>query len=271
MKKKLPWTVPIVLLSFTISQAQAAVSIFGFSIGEDNATLAAILTAVTQQITILHEISDFSRDVKEDVSFLKGIYSTANDVVNQRWETLTGEFVDELLNADPDIREIYHNTSDIIADRVAKNSKFEQLVNTGLNQLVVEAFGDYPATKRGDHYALSDFRALNLNALADKAQDQMKSKATAKRIEQAISDCKGNLEECQRAGTQMQAQTASTLNDVLHLQAEQAKQQAYESVLKNNERKEEELARQKAAEELSNEFGRLRGKPQSIIIGKQQF
>jgi len=261
----------LIILPFTISQAHASVSILGFSFGEDNATLAAILGAVTQQVTVLHEISEFSKDVKEDIGFLKGVYSTANDVVNQRWETLSNQFVEELLNADPDIREIYKNTSDIIADRVPKNSKFKQLVNAGLNQLVAEAFSGYPTGKRGDHYAVSDYHAMNLNALAEKAQDQMKREASARRIQQAVADCEGNLEECERAGTQMQAQTAATLNDILNLQAEQAKQQAYENALRNNERKEEELARQKAAEELSNEFGRLRGKPQSIIIGKPQL
>lgn len=261
----------VLILLWPFSWAHASVSFLGFSVGEDNATLAAILAAVTQQVTVLHDISSFSKDIKEDIGFLKGVYGTANDVVNQRWDKLSDQFVQELLNADPDVREIYRNSSDIIANRVPKNSKFKQLANAGLNQLVTQAFGDYPVGKRGDQYAVSDYRSMNLNALADKAQDQMKREAAAKRIQQAVADCQGSLEECERAGTQMQAQTAATLNEILNLQAEQAKQQAYENALKNNERKEEELARQKAAEELSNEFGRLRNKPQPTILGAPQF
>lgn len=262
----------VVAASFALpSSAFAGASFLGFSAGEDTMTLSAILAQAIQQVAILKDVAAITRDVKENVSFVKDVYGTANDVANARWEKLAEDFVGELLDADPNLREIYRNSEDVLTDRVPRGNRFRALIGAGFNQIVYEAFGPYPLGPRGDQYALSDYRAMNLNAVADEQMDALRRRNAAKRIERAWDDCGGNLEECARAGARMQVQTAKTMEDLKALQAEQARAFAAQMAIENAERKQREAGSQRDLEDISKAANKLSERSTTATYGEEKF
>ena len=253
------------------ARAYAGASVFGFSIGEDTMTLSAILTQAIQQVAILKDVAAFTRDMKENVEFVKDVYETANDVINARWERLSDEFVGELLNADPALREIAQNTQAVITNRVPRGNRFRALIGAGFKQIVFEAFGPYPFGPEGSQYALSDYRSVNLNALADQQMSEWSRKRAAKRIEQAWDECDEGLEACERAGARMQTQTAKTLEDMKALQAEQARAQATQMAIENAERKRRASGNQRDLAGIVNAASKLREKQQPAVYREEDF
>ena len=67
----------------------ASASILGFSVGEENYTLAGILSQAIQQVKFLSDLATMTRVMKENISFIKDVYGTANDIATGNWQQLT--------------------------------------------------------------------------------------------------------------------------------------------------------------------------------------
>lgn len=216
-------------------EAYAGASILGFSVGEDTMTLGAILAQAIQQTKMLSDMAQFSRDMKENIAFVRDVYETGDDVIHGRWEELSQQFLMDVVMADQNVAEIYRNTEDIINQRVGRSGKFKKLVDAGLGRLLFETFGPYPFGPNADQYALSDYRSINLNSLADEAMAA--SKDRSRMIKQAWNDCLGGVQDCELAAGKMNALQAAIMQQQLALQSEQARAQATESAIRNGERK----------------------------------
>jgi hypothetical protein len=48
--------------------------------------------------------------VAANISFVKDVYATGNDVINSRWEDLTNDFVQDVVMQDPTLATLYTNT-----------------------------------------------------------------------------------------------------------------------------------------------------------------
>ncbi|MCC6811249.1 MAG: hypothetical protein IT381_27715 [Deltaproteobacteria bacterium] len=177
----------------------------------------------------------------------------------------------ELLNADPALREIAQNTQAIVTNRVPRGSRFRALIGAGFNQIVFEAFGPYPFGPEGSQYALSDYRSVTLNAVADAQMAEWARKRSAKRIEQAWNECDEGLEACERAGARMQTQTAKTLEDMKALQAEQARAQAAQMAVENAERKRRASGNQRDLAGIVDAASRLREKQEPVVYREEDF
>ncbi len=259
------------LLALMPATAFAGASVFGFSLGEDSLTLSAILTQAIQQVAVLKDVAAFTSDMKDNVAFMKDVYETSNDVINARWDKLTHEFIGELLESDPTLREIYRNTESIVANRVPRSNRFRALIGAGFNQIVYEAFGPYPVGPNGEQYALSDYRSITLNSLADEQMEEWRRKRAARRIEMAWDECDGNFEECERAGSRMQVQTAKSLEDIKALQAEQARAQATQMAIENAERKQRAAGNQRDLADITKAADSMKAVKRSVDYREEDF
>lgn len=224
-----------VVVAMSARHAHAGASILGFSVGDDTMTLGAILAQAIQQTRMLTDLAQFSSDMKENIAFVRDVYETGDDVIHGRWEDLSQQFLMDVVMSDRNVAEIYRNTEDIVGQRVGKSSGFRRLVDAGLGRLLFETFGPYPLGQRSDQYALSDYRSMNLNSIADDVVAS--SKERSKMITQAWNDCLGGVQDCELASGKMNALQASLLQNQLTLQAEQARAQATEAAIRNAERK----------------------------------
>lgn len=255
-------------LSYT-KPAFAGFSFFGMSAGEDSAILSSILAEMGVQIENLTQVIKLTTELKDDISFVKGAIATTDDAINGKWDVLGDQLLDELVNDDTNIKTIYSNASDIINNRVAKNSKFHKLVNVGMNRLMIEAFGVYPNNNKGDQYALVDHQIIALDKIADTMIAHQQS--AIERIKNASHACEtGNVADCQKAGIRMNIETVKSLEDIKRLQAEQIKLMDKEIAVKNDERKAAERIRLQEKEDVAKAAERLLNKQDYLIFHDDQ-
>ena len=233
-----------VLMTSTAARAHAGASILGFSIGDDTITLGGILTQAIQQVKILSDIAEFSKGLKEDIAFIKDVYETGNDLVNGRWQVLTDMFVNDVLMADENLREIFRNTEQIIGNKVPRSNKFRKLLSSGFEHVIFEAFGPYPFGDPAQWSAIGDLSALRLNNVAD---EQMRSwREEHRRIEQAVRECAktASFEVCNSAANRAQIQATQQLEQIKAIEAQRAKAEAVSMALESGERKQKQLGAQ---------------------------
>ena len=264
-------SIAIVSIAFFIPHlAFASASILGFSAGEDSMVLSSILGEMVQEVSVLNDLAAASKTVAANISFVKDVYATGNDVINSRWEDLTNDFVQDVVMQDPTLATLYTNTRQIVTNQVPQSNQFQRLVGAGFNQFLFYTFGPVPLGRRGDQYALADYRAANLNALAGDETTAMERKRRADAmIAQAESECRGSLEACEKATARLQMLSADSLTRLNAFQAEQMRAQATEIAIRNSERKNSETGRAGDMQVLGNAAKRFGtgGQPTDNILG----
>ncbi len=253
------------------TRAHAGASIFGFSMGEDSITLGAILTQAIQQVAVLNDVASFTKDMGQNIAFVKDVYATANDVINADWDALSSEFLQDVIQSDPSLREIYANTEAVMNNRVRRNHKFRRLLGAGFNQLLFESFGAYPEGPNADRYAVSDYQSMTLNALADQQMDEWKRKQSAKRIQKAWEACEQGLESCGNAQGKMAAQVAASVEDLKAIEAERARQEALRAATETAERKERDAAIERDIKAVIKAADDLKRQESPLVFKEEDF
>lgn len=253
------------------SKAFAAASFLGFSLGEDSAALMTLVTQSAQQLTALNNVAKMTSRLKEDIAFMRGVYSTADNLANQRWDRLTDEFVGQLMQMNPAIKTIYDNTAEIIQGRVQPNSQFKLLIHNGFEKFIQQSFPLYPHGAKGDQYAVSDWQNTSLNQIAERMMSDGLRRQREARMKAALNDCDGGLANCQKASTRMNVETVQVLDEIKTLQAQSAKAFATETTIQNIERKEVESAQQKQRQELLDAAKILQGKQTPLIFYNEKL
>jgi hypothetical protein len=234
------------------NQAFASASILGFSVGEDDSELAAIYTEAVQQLAVLKNIASFSSTVVTDIGFIKGVYNTVSAAVQGNWSQLGQEFLNDILSSNTSIRTIYTNTSAIISNNVPANNGFQKLVSAGLSEAMTEVFGPYPTGNLGAQYAYVDMSLINLDTLANRAQDQARADRVSRRMQTALQNCESQgLTSCQVAHAHATIQVESDLTEVRDMIAAQMQAQAAATAIATSERK----LRALEAQATSDSFG----------------
>lgn len=226
-------------------QAHAGASILGFSVGDDTMTLSAILGNIIQQVKILNDVATMTRVMRDNISFMKDVIETGNDIVSGRWDEVSDQFLGTLLASDDNLREIIRNSEMIMTNRVPRNSMFRRLLVSGFEHVLSEAFGPYPFGEFSTGLGLVDTSAMSLNEMA---REQMRDwKAEHRRLQQAIRECQKykSFEVCNSAANRMQIQATQQLEQIKAIEAQRAKAEATKMAAENGEKKERILAAQK--------------------------
>jgi len=238
--------------------AFASVSILGFSVGEDNIALGGILAAATQTVAYLSQLAATMKAVRDDIAFVKDTYQTADELAHGNWQTLTQELLNNVVNSDANLREIYRDSQQIISNQVPRGNQFRRLLSAGFEEVIAETFGPYPLGRSADWTGLTDVRALSLNKIADEQMNAWKEEH--QRIKQAADDCaKGNHDVCVRAGARMQTQTTDTLAQIKAIEAERAHSEALRMAIASGDRKQKTVSAQTDIVDLVEAAGAISG------------
>lgn len=244
LKRRLAVILLPVLLLAAPTKAHAGASILGFSVGDDTMTLGAILSQAIQQVKLLSDIAAVTKVMTDNIAFIRDVYETGNDLVNGRWQVLTDIFVNDVLSADENLREIIRNTEQMVTGRVPRSNKFRRLLGAGFEHVLFEAFGPYPFGDPGQWAAMGDLSSLRLNNLAD---EQMRNwREEHRRIEQSIRECAKtrSFQVCQSAADRAQIQSTQQLEQIKAIEAHRAKAEAVRMGMESGDRKQKVLGAQ---------------------------
>lgn len=235
-----------------VPSAHAGTCILGFCMGEENLTLGAILSQAIQQVKFLSDLATMTRVMKENIEFIKDVYGTADDIINARWEELTRDFLVALANSDPNLREIYSNTSAIVENRVPRGNGFRRLLGTGLNAFMFEAFGPYPFGDNGNVHAYTDYRAMSLTRIVEDQQAALAAEHRA--VAAAWRQCERNPAACERSQAALQMQTAQMMNELRATENERAQLEAHRARVESGEKRRKEKGNQTDLATIADSF-----------------
>ena len=252
-------------------RAFASASILGFSVGEENYTLAGILTQAIQQVQVLNDIANVMKSVKDDIAFVKDVYGTANDIANANWNQLSQDLVSSIINSDPNLREIYNDTQEIVANRVPQGDSFRRLLNAGMSDFIFHAFGPYPFGNRGQVYAYTDVRALSINTLVEQqsAALQMEHKA----VQQAWQECQKNPGSCERSQAALQMNADQILSQIKQTENQRALLEAHRALVESGEKRQREAGTQQDLSQIAGAMHVITGTSNSsntLTVGASQ-
>jgi hypothetical protein len=258
----------ILLMLAGARPAFAGTCILGFCPGDDTMTLSAILSQAMEQVNTLHQLAEFTSDIKNDISFIRDVYETGQDIANQDWDALAQELVGDLLASNADIRTIYSNTQSIISGNVPRSDGFRSLISTGIGQGLFTIFGPYPVGPRGAQYALSDYHSVNLNEMAKQIHDKAKQAQTAARLQANLKSCTQGMANCQESQAHIAVQVHNDLDDLKQLQAEQADAYGTQLAVETSERKQHAYADAQQLNEVVTAIGQMKSNQSNITVGQ---